>query len=72
MNDGQSGNDIDREGIGMVYACGAGAMVGKSVVYATQPIFGWLFGSVMFSFALYFDLKQRYSHTDTDRGENDE
>jgi hypothetical protein len=59
-------SDIDREGIGMLYAGAAGVMVGTSVVYAAKPALGWALGSLVMALALVYDFQQRYVRMDID------
>jgi len=63
----QSTDGIDREGIGMLYAAGAGMMIGTSVAYGTDPVFGWVGGSLAIALGLAYEVHQRSLHTETQK-----
>lgn len=63
----QSVDGTDREGIGMLYAGGAGIMIGTSVAYGSEPALGWVAGSVVMALGLAYEVHQRYVHTATGR-----
>jgi len=63
----ESVGSIDRGGIGMLYAGGAGMMVGTSLAYGTDPVFGWIGGSLVTALGLGYEVYQRSLHTDTDQ-----
>ena len=69
---GQSADGIDREGIGMLYAGGAGILIGSSashfVGYGITPLLGS--GTVAFGFG--YEMYQRYLHADTEQEADNE
>lgn len=63
--------DMDREGIGMLYATGAGITVGASLAWGLDPIFGWLGGSTVVALGFAYEIFQRSVHAGTDRSEGE-
>ena len=67
----QSTNGIDREGVGMLYAGGAGIMVGSSVANGLGPPAAPLLGSAVVICGLSYELYQRYVHAGNSRQGDD-
>lgn len=61
----QSSDDIDREGIGMLYAGGAGMMAGASISLALWPVFSLLAGVVVLWLGIGYEIHQRYTSADS-------
>jgi len=53
-------DDIDRMGIGMLYAAAAGMMAGASISLALWPVVASLAGVVVLCFGFGYEIHQRY------------
>jgi len=54
---------VDREGIGMLYAGGAGITIGTSIAYGTDPTLGWMGGAFVMVLGLAYETHQRVSQS---------
>lgn len=55
-----STTDIDREGIGMLYASGIGVAIGASISYYIEPAIGWVIGSIIVGIGLFTKVINGY------------